>query len=508
MLRNFFSRIKFIFFGSLVAGLFIVQPVESAVLFFTPNSNYVTNTSTGATFEEYAGNWGSGQIGGNRNVRIGLGPRLAGSPIFSGTSTLTMIETPLWGNNLSASNCQARWLAYNSAGTPYALTGWHGIEGYNAGGSNFWIEMPVIVTTTANTVYGLTLQIDDQGNPLCPIDGGTPNGDAVNIVLQGYTFTSSTPGGPATSTVASWIAGYEYPLNLDPSVVGYNYFFMPNIMVWDNAEVPPIPVPDISSIALDPIATSTCSFMNWGVRGTIGESQRAIYPEGYHAVITWGPVGEMTYIDMELNGLNDWGEYITYITRSSDFIIPDGTEIGARAWICSSTDPANCDFRTGPNAYTIYQSELYIFTVDSNQCTDPTKQVYNQGETENTWQPVTEGANISACSGIEGTLTQGFCLVFAFLFAPSEDVIARFGKLGDAVSTRPPFGYVSVYANAWQGINSATSTTSTWNGAGMSFGMWEDLDFWDYIRTPLSWLVWVAFGWYIFYRFKHFSLHG
>jgi len=490
-----FSRNTSIFLVLFTAGLFWSIPTH-AIDFFRNES-----------FSDI-GNWHYG-IGSGWNssgqLNIGSGPGGGGAP-WSGTSPINSVTIFASSDNPNTYNNCALMLTYWRPGNTFQfdLVSSTIPAGIAGGGILYSIDFDVqSVTTTLifSQISGFGWRFVNAPGETCNADPDDHDREIDFLGLNMGTTTSYTdPASGATITNMNLTKGG------DPT-----FRFMPAIWietVSSTVEGGGLNPPLLSSVELYPIPENNqCQLANWSVRGEVGTIDED-YWNNYRVVVAYGTSPVFTNQD-ESPLL--WGSGTIFPGATANMpakylqapFITTTTEIFARAYICNSLNFEDCDFRTA-NPNQLASSPLYSFTIDPSLCGGG---VATQQNTTST--VATQSTNTTEfCEENEGGVTGFFCRVFGFLFTVDQSVLNRFGDLKDDISERPPFGYISVYAGVWENVSSATSTTSTWSGVGFQFSEWSDLDFWDYIRTPLGWICWIAFGWYIYYRFKHFSLHG
>lgn len=159
-----------------------------------------------------------------------------------------------------------------------------------------------------------------------------------------------------------------------------------------------------------------------------------------------------------------------------------------------------------PNHNILAQSDSYTFTIN--------------GATNGNWNSSWYLRNPSTSSASGGTtydcdtghswFTAGMCNMFITLFYPSDAEIQKFLTKGLQVQNKPPFGYFTVYGAAFNSLISAnTSTTSTIGTVDQSAGVAfvGSLSFFQTLRDWVSYLIWLAFGLYVFQRFRTFDYH-
>lgn len=89
------------------------------------------------------------------------------------------------------------------------------------------------------------------------------------------------------------------------------------------------------------------------------------------------------------------------------------------------------------------------------------------GETSST-PPTTTSCTFTSSSILAdpvGNIQQGICQAFSYLFVPNsqqqKDMLTRYNNIFNAISKKPPFGYVGSASDALNNFNYATSSTST-----------------------------------------------
>ena len=101
-----------------------------------------------------------------------------------------------------------------------------------------------------------------------------------------------------------------------------------------------------------------------------------------------------------------------------------------------------------------------------------------------------------------GVLSDSLCYVLKYLFIPSTSALQNFADLGNTLQTKPPIGYFNavslVLSNATTTASSTFDLSNLANSAGSSVL--------TPLRTGFSWLLWFVFGFWVFKRFRHFSL--
>jgi len=356
------------------------------------------------------------------------------------------------------------------------------------------------VSSTGNikfsTVAQVSLEFTNRPGKTCPsVFSGTRN---LGIYMVPVVSSTATYDGHALHNQG----------RLDNNVPN-DYNYVPYMGLFSTSTDPL--TPSISYIEFEENVTSTCSFSYWNIRGAVGATDQIDYPEGTMGVVVWGEPGNLVYQSQYLNAVSN-GAYSTFISREPNVILEDGTTIQARAYLCNSINPDDCNFRTTDTANANYlaYSDTWQTQIDYGQCEYPETGVYSPGDTNTV---AVQTIDLNMCESVEGVITGGFCRVFSFLFAPSEESIERFVLLKNAMESKPPFGYVSIFSEEINSLSTASSTTSTAFSSievveDMQLNSWGELSIFETIRNILVWVLWIVFGFYIFKRFRDFSLHG
>lgn len=90
------------------------------------------------------------------------------------------------------------------------------------------------------------------------------------------------------------------------------------------------------------------------------------------------------------------------------------------------------------------------------------------------------------------------CVVLGNAFLPSSSSLALFSDLKDELSTKPPFGYVTAYTSAF-------SSSTLLGGTASVVVSDPQISLLDTFKTTIVSILWVAFGFYVINRAKHFD---
>jgi len=104
------------------------------------------------------------------------------------------------------------------------------------------------------------------------------------------------------------------------------------------------------------------------------------------------------------------------------------------------------------------------------------------------------------CDPSLGAFQYSFCYVIQYLFYPSSDDLDIYNTVYDGIKNKPPFGYFTAISSVLGGFS--TTTTST-----ISFPDLSSMnDEFDVIKTTVSVILWVAFGFWVFHKFRNIQL--
>ena len=116
----------------------------------------------------------------------------------------------------------------------------------------------------------------------------------------------------------------------------------------------------------------------------------------------------------------------------------------------------------------------------------------------------TSTLQIITCDPNDAWYAYSFCKLALWLFIPDQNVLSLFGGLINNIKDKAPIGYFSSISTALNQVGSTSTpaviifnTTSTDP---------VNTTFFSPIRTALIWILWLAFGFWIFERFRHFNL--
>lgn len=253
-------------------------------------------------------------------------------------------------------------------------------------------------------------------------------------------------------------------------------------------------------------STNYCDFNSWALEFYLNASDEEIFDqEKVGFSVLWGTDPDvLIYNNAQNSSINNFfPDYIgrrvwTYVDKPEKFA--NGTYY-AKVCYCTSADVGDCYYNS--NLYEC--SAVQQFQIDEG-CLST--EMY-QGATSAD-QAINQSYSQDICEGIEGTVTAGFCKVFQYLFMPSTDSISRFQNIQSLIESKPPFGYLAIYATQFEDMATSTSSTLETN-LGTDYNTYsdiQDISIFDKIYTAIEWILWFLFGFWVLNRFRHFSLHG
>lgn len=118
-----------------------------------------------------------------------------------------------------------------------------------------------------------------------------------------------------------------------------------------------------------------------------------------------------------------------------------------------------------------------------------------------TWATSTLPFQIT-CDPDSAWYAYSLCKVLVYLFVPDSNTLNKFNDLTAGISDKVPIGYFTRIKEELSGFSSTTPVFT------LDIDENEPVytEFFDPIRTGLSWILWFAFAFWIFHRFRHFNL--
>ena len=111
--------------------------------------------------------------------------------------------------------------------------------------------------------------------------------------------------------------------------------------------------------------------------------------------------------------------------------------------------------------------------------------------------PVEEAS--STCTGY-GWIGSELCQVGVFLFIPSSRALRNFVNIKNAVANKPPFGYFSEIQTALTGLSNSSTSVIISSSTAATFS-----SVFGRIRTAMTWILWLVFGFWLFHRIRNFK---
>lgn len=280
-----------------------------------------------------------------------------------------------------------------------------------------------------------------------------------------------------------------------------------------------------SQIILASTPLSTCNFSNWGYNlySDSTDTSNCINDLSYNCSIgvalNAGSFSESDYIfnsnghtTAEINGISYFANNFTFVS---------GTVYHARMYYCSKNTTEECYLGVGENPNILAVSNDWQFIVNgldtcsttyfSQNSIPPPGAIVNEQYTSLVSQANAQ-CNAFSDGSVLGGVVYGICRALVFLFVPSQDSLSNFSNLKTQVSAKPPIGYFNIYANQLNTFSTTNTTSTVASSTGMNFSsavsVYATYPFFTYILTGIAILVYVAFAFYMYWRFKHFSLHG
>lgn len=295
----------------------------------------------------------------------------------------------------------------------------------------------------------------------------------------------------------------------------YNFLFdLRNNFITDNSGYSPAG----SQITWKGTPTSTCDFNTWPTIANFSAGDIASYGGNMGPIVTWGIAPTLQYY---------------YDTISSQYQFDPNNP--NQAW---STDGGVAKITPLTPGYVYYATPYLVRNLAevrsinrinySNILAQGTtwEFVISGGPSENncegiplmyptsTWQYTTTSPsnlinpyNNDSCleidtSGIIGQIKYGFCMAIQTMFKPDQNILDKFYNLKDAISQKPPFGYVSIYAGAFENMSASNATTT------VDFTNVSEFSFVAVIRTILEWVLYLIFGIWVIKKLSNLSLMG
>lgn len=364
---------------------------------------------------------------------------------------------------------------------------------------NFVLESSNFVTTTANEpgVFEFNFDTSSVCNDVSQLSSFHLDTDASGLgtCIGGAANDGAWYGSSNTSTWA--FGGYD---DANDSDLKQLYF----LMIDENGAFQE----PVSSVDFEPpISPLQCPFLNWQVNLSLhnDDVDELDIPDIVGVVTQYGLApGILSFTDIVGVSVPEEG----FISRAQTFIPvgaewPDEAVLYARTCLCTHFDENECEDVDDANL--IACSETYEFIIDP--ACDPNNPQFAQGNVASSTPSI--GVDIEACEEVEGLITGGMCRLFTFLFVPNQKALDNFVDLKNRLSSKPPFGYFSLYNNAIDTLTDETgSATSTISAVGIESGLElvHEIDFLENVYTAIQWLLYIVFLVWVFNRIRKLIL--
>ena len=117
-----------------------------------------------------------------------------------------------------------------------------------------------------------------------------------------------------------------------------------------------------------------------------------------------------------------------------------------------------------------------------------------------TWATSTLAIQIT-CDPNDNFFQYSLCKLLTYLFVPDSNTLNKYSTLTSGISTKVPIGYFTSVSALISQFSSSTPAFAL----GIDENDPTNTTFFDPIRTGLIWILWLAFAFWLFHRFRHFS---
>ena len=157
------------------------------------------------------------------------------------------------------------------------------------------------------------------------------------------------------------------------------------------------------------------------------------------------------------------------------------------------------------NAFTIWGSAVHYPQLPNSACIPSgtcgsIKDLYFTlgGEVSATSTlPTTPTLPAGTCDNLN-TIAGAFCKVFVYLFYPDSATLTQYSNLQTLIANKMPFGYFTSVKNYLNNLSS--TSTPAFSLTGLS-----DIPLFDTIKTGLTWILWLIFGFWVIKRVARFE---
>ena len=148
------------------------------------------------------------------------------------------------------------------------------------------------------------------------------------------------------------------------------------------------------------------------------------------------------------------------------------------------------------NNYIVATSSLITFTITGQP---QLSTLYELPTT--TWATSTLPFQIT-CDPDSSWYSYSICKVLVYLFVPNSNTLNKFNGLAAGISSKVPIGYFTEIREALEEFSSTTPIFT------LDIDETEPVytEVFEPIKTGLAWILWFAFAFWIFHRFRYFNL--
>lgn len=269
------------------------------------------------------------------------------------------------------------------------------------------------------------------------------------------------------------------------------------------------------SVSFTDTPDTVCDFNNWEVQNTIPGDQLIDAPYWQMGVMYGPALDQQAYLDRVTLLPNT----VTQFTKFTDFS-------AGQIWYATPVlltreiefpyyDPVvDTFFREDVENYNVTIGATWVFGILPDGSCTSTNPYYSPGSSL-AWPTGTSTITATCDETDGGFFNNSICKVLQYLFNPASSpnyphLQSSWQGLKDQVSQKPPFGYFEIYSNTLAQFATVSSTTSTLSEV-VSTTLAQDLSdlgFFASMRDFIGYLFWILGLFYIYHRFKNFSLHG
>jgi hypothetical protein len=107
---------------------------------------------------------------------------------------------------------------------------------------------------------------------------------------------------------------------------------------------------------------------------------------------------------------------------------------------------------------------------------------------------------VITCDETDGLFANSLCNLGVYLFQPEAGAFDNYKGLWETISKKPPFGYFTAIQGSFNSLNASTSAYTIEDTTAINGSIFTPL------KNGVAFLLWFAFGMWIFNRFRHITL--